>query len=394
MSKANPGSDPAKVISLLCLLVLGSIAVAGLWPFDAPHNAVSWLRDENGLSFGGHGSAVSAGAFRANGSLSDAGCSLEIFLKPGRITGDGSILAFDSSPDPQVPFLLRQYGTSIAVMRYLMDERGNPYRPWFKVDHVLDAGKPVFVTVTSNKGNIAFFVNGVLAKKFSDSGIDSRELTGRLVLANSTVDDSWTGQIKGLAIYDRELTPGQVGKHFQNWTRDQGPAPAEEQSATALYLFNERGGNIVHNRVDPATDLTLPARYFVLHPTLLRSPWEQYAHKGSVWQHWSFWEDIAVNIGGFVPVGFVFFLFFSSVRRVERRALVVVFLGFFLSLGIEGLQFLLPTRDSGMTDLLTNTTGTALGVLLCRSSFARGRWKKALRFVVPASMGSCKARSI
>jgi len=385
MSKANPGSDPAKVISLLCLLVLGSIAVAGLWPFDAPHNAVSWLRDENGLSFGGHGSAVSAGAFRANGSLSDAGCSLEIFLKPGRITGDGSILAFDSSPDPQVPFLLRQYGTSIAVMRYLMDERGNPYRPWFKVDHVLDAGKPVFVTVTSNKGNIAFFVNGVLAKKFSDSGIDSRELTGRLVLANSTVDDSWTGQIKGLAIYNRELTSEQVGKHFQSWTQDQGPSPAEEQSATALYLFNERGGNIVHSRIDRATDLTMPAKYFVLHPALFRSPWEQYSHGRSVWKRWSFWEDIGVNVGGFVPVGFVFLAYFSSVRHMRRPALAVLLLGFFLSFAVEAFQRLLPTRDSSMTDLLTNTTGTALGVLLYRSSSARGLWTKALEFAVTSS---------
>jgi glycopeptide antibiotics resistance protein len=385
MSKANLGSDPAKIISLLCLLVLGSIALAGLWPFHAPHNAVSWLRDENGLSFGGHGSAVSAGAFRANGSLSHAGCSLEIFLKPGRISGDGSILAFDSSPDPQVPFLLRQYGTSIAVMRYLVDEHGNVARPWFKVDQVLEAGKTVFVTVSSNKDNIAFYVNGVLAKTFSDSGIGSWELTGRLVLANSTVDDSWTGQIKGLAIYNRELTSEQVGKHFQSWTQDQGPSPAEEQSATALYLFNERGGNIVHSRIDRATDLTMPAKYFVLHPALFRSPWEQYSHGRSVWKRWSFWEDIGVNVGGFVPVGFVFLAYFSSVRHMRRPALAVLLLGFFLSFAVEAFQRLLPTRDSSMTDLLTNTTGTALGVLLYRSSSARGLWTKALEFAVTSS---------
>lgn len=385
MSKANLGSDPAKIISLLCLLVLGSIALAGLWPFHAPHNAVSWLRDENGLSFGGHGSAVSAAAFRANGSLSHAGCSLEIFLKPGRISGDGSILAFDSSPDPQVPFLLRQYGTSIAVMRYLVDEHGNVARPWFKVDQVLEAGKTVFVTVSSNKDNIAFYVNGVLAKTFSDSGIGSWELTGRLVLANSTVDDSWTGQIKGLAIYNRELTSEQVGKHFQSWTQDQGPSPAEEQSATALYLFNERGGNIVHSRIDRATDLTMPAKYFVLHPALFRSPWEQYSHGSSVWKRWSFWEDIGVNVGGFVPVGFVFLAYFSSVRHMRRPALAVLLLGFFLSFAVEAFQRLLPTRDSSMTDLLTNTTGTALGVLLYRSSSARGLWTKALEFAVTSS---------
>jgi VanZ family protein len=372
-------------MSLLCLFVLGSIVVAGLWPFHVPRNAVSWPRDENGLRFTGHGSAVSASVFRTNRPPNDRGCSLEILLRPGRITGGGSILAFDSSPDPQVPFSVRQYGTGLAVQPYLVDEHGKVTQQWFKVDHVFDASKHVFLTITSSKDGIALYVNGVLAGRSLDSEILSRELTGRLVLANSTVDDSWRGEIIGLAIYNRELTPAQVSRHFQSWTPDQGPLPTGEQSLIALYLFNERGGNIVHNRVDPATDLTLPAKYFVLHPALLRSTWNQYSHTRDVWKGWNFWEDLIVNIGGFVPVGLVFSVYFSSVRYIGRPALVVILLGLFLSFSIEALQRLLPNRDSGMTDLLTNTTGTALGVLLYRSSSVRGLWTKALEYVVPSS---------
>lgn len=381
MNKAHLGSAHAKIVSLLCLFVLGSIAVAGLWPFHAPRNAVSWLTDKNGLRFSGHGSAVSAGAFRSSRPPNNTGCSLEILLKPARTTVGGSILAFDSSPDPRVPFLLRQYGTSLAVLRYVVDEHGNVTRPWYKVDQVLEAGKQVLVTVTSSKDNVALYVNGVLARRFSDSGIVSRELTGQLVLANSTVDDSWTGQIMGLAIYSRELTPAQVREHFQSWTPDQEPSLTGEQALTARYLFNERGGNIVHNQVDPATNLIVPAKYFVLHPALLLSTWAEYSHTGSFWKRWSFWEDLGVNICGFVPVGFVFFAYCFSVRHIERPALVAVLMGLFLSFSIEALQRLLPNRDSGMTDLLTNTTGTALGVLLYRSSYVQDLWMKALEFV-------------
>ena len=106
----HPGSTHAKIVSFLCLFVLGSIAVAGLWPFHVGPNAVSWLRDKNGLRFNRHGSAVSTGEFRTSQSPKDRGCTLEILLRPGRIAGGGSILAFDSSPDWEVPFLLRQYG--------------------------------------------------------------------------------------------------------------------------------------------------------------------------------------------------------------------------------------------------------------------------------------------
>jgi VanZ like protein/concanavalin A-like lectin/glucanase superfamily protein len=380
MNKAHLDSAHAKIVSLLCLFVLGSIAVAGLWPFHVPRNAVSWLTDKDGLRFSGHGSAASAGAFRSRRPPNDTGCSLEILLKPARTTASGSILAFDSSTDPRVPFLLRQYGTSLAVLRYLVDEHGQVTRPWYKVDQVLEAGKQVLVTVTSGKDNVALYVNGVLARRFSDSGIASGELTGQLVLANSTVDDSWRGEIMGLAIYSRELTPGQVREHSQSWTRDQEPLSAGEQALTARYLFNERDGNIVHNQVDPATNLIVPAKYFVLHPAFLRPTWAEYAHAGSFWRRWSFWEDLGVNVCGFVPVGFVFFAYFSAVRRLRRPALMAVLMGLFLSCSVEVLQRLLPNRDSGMTDLLTNTTGTALGVLLYRSSYVQDLWMKALEF--------------
>jgi concanavalin A-like lectin/glucanase superfamily protein len=222
MTNQNPGSAHAKMVCASCLFVLGCVLVVGLWPFHTPRNAVSWLKNENGLCFSRHGSVLSARAFRTTRSLNDTGHSLEIWLVPAR-TGGGSILAFDSSPDPHMPFLLRQYGTSIAVQRHAVDERGNVTQLWSTVDHVFQPGKRVFVTITSNKNNTELYVNGVLAGTSSDPGIVSRELTGRLVLANSTVDDSWTGQISGLAIYDRELTPAQVSNHFQSWTPDQGP---------------------------------------------------------------------------------------------------------------------------------------------------------------------------
>ena len=81
-----------------------------------------------------------------------------------------------------------------------------------------------------------------------------------------------------------------------------------------------------------------------------------------------FWKDVGINIIGFVPFGFSFFAYFSTVRITKKAALLVVLLGFFTSLTIEVLQAWLPTRSSGINDLITNTLGTGLGVLFYRSS--------------------------
>jgi hypothetical protein len=89
----------------------------------------------------------------------------------------------------------------------------------------------------------------------SDEGIAYWELTGRLLLANSTIDDSWNGQIAGLAIYDRELTPTEVSKHFQGWISHRGNSMMGDESLIALYVFDERAGSTVHNRVDPNNQL-------------------------------------------------------------------------------------------------------------------------------------------
>jgi glycopeptide antibiotics resistance protein len=77
-------------------------------------------------------------------------------------------------------------------------------------------------------------------------------------------------------------------------------------------------------------------------------------------------DDIAINILGFMPFGFIVYRY-RRLAKPDGRAWNVVWAvcaGATISLAIELTQVWLPNRYSSATDLLTNTLGTFLGALL------------------------------
>ena len=346
------------LLRTICAFVLLGILVAGLSPFHAPKNAVSWSSGGGGLYLGKYASIVSAGPFKADISRTDGACSLEIWLAPRRVRSSGTILAFYWPESGITPFALRQSLGDLVIQRPSQDRLRRPKKAKVYVDDVFSRQKPVLVAITSDQSGTTVYGDGAFVRKYPNFTFLNGDLSGRLIVGNSPVTtDDWSGQVRGVAIYDRELTANEVSQHFVSWTNGAGKALATTQGAVALYLFDERGGNIVHNQIDSATDLLIPERFFVLHEQFLERPWDEFR------QDWNYWRDVCINVAGFIPLGFSFFAYFLTVRKLKRPVLVTVVLGFAVSLTIEVLQSLLPTRDSGMTDLITNTLGTALGVL-------------------------------
>jgi hypothetical protein len=336
------------------------ILVAGLWPFHAPRNGISWLGQENGLLFGKHGSIVSASPFKGRAAQGDDSCSLEIWLKPSRIDSGarGIILAFYLPESRVVPFALRQFRDGLVVEHKSQDVAGKKTEIY--VGDILSSQKPILVTITSGAAGTATYADGVLVKKVPNFAISSRDLKGQFVVGNApTTAYSWSGLLKGLAVYDRELSAAEVSQGFVDWTKGGQPDSAGGQ-VVAHYRFDEGDGNVVHNQVDAATDLLIPERFFLLHPKFLERPWDELR------PGWRYWKDVVVNVVGFIPLGFFFYAYFSEVRKARHSAALTIAFGFAVSLAIEVLQAFLPTRDSGMTDLITNTFGTAVGVMVFR----------------------------
>lgn len=357
----------ARSLGPICVLVVCGLLVLGLQPFLRPRNTVSWLPAENGLQFGDNGTIWSTGMFPAAGPPQAAAGSLEIWMEPESSNASNTFLAFTTPGNP-LQLSLHQYHSSLVLRR---EDPGR--RPGvIGIDHVFQAGRPVFLSITSGARQSAMYVDGVLADRFPGFRL-GEDFTGQLVVGTSPVEDeSWAGRLRGLAIYARALTAEEVAQHYASWTRQGHPGLSGGERAVAVYLFDERAGRAIHSVIRPGIDLHIPERYALAHQLFLQPFWTEYKPT------WSHWRDMLVNLVGFVPLGFVCGLYWSRVRPLKHAALVSTLLGLAVSLTIEVLQSYLPMRNSGTTDLFTNTLGTYLGYWLLATKGVQARLARIL----------------
>src|SRR5580704_13278003 len=294
------------ILLAICLLVLCGMLVAGLWPFHAPRNEVSWLSGRNGLLFGKHGTIVSASPFKAGTSQDENACTLEMWLEPTRVDSGGTILAFYRPANDVAPFGVRQFRSGLVLERGRqtnLAKRAGAY-----VGDVFKTSKPVFVTVTSGQAGAAIYVDGTLVNNFPSFAFSREDLTGQLIIGDGpSTTYTWSGQFKGLAIYDRELTAAEVSQHYANWTENGRADLAKGVGVVALYLFDEGSGSVVRSQVGSAPDLLIPEHFLVVHKWFLEPFWKEFR------PGWSYWKDVGVNIAGFIPLGFFFCAYFSLV---------------------------------------------------------------------------------
>jgi hypothetical protein len=373
-----PAYELSRVVSLLCSLTFGIVLMAGLWPFYPPRNEAKWVENENAIRFGRYASLLSISDFSTNKSNDDGLGSIEVWLTPTVLHSSKTILAFESAEHPGDPFRLIQSDNDLVVQQHNVDEHGICRTAQLSLRDVFRPNERIFVAITLGRHQTNVYIRGVLALASPILGASTKNLTGRLVVGNSpNSNNSWSGDMSGLAIYHRQLTAFQVAEHYRSWATVQKPHISQDEAPVAVYLFNEHNGTVIHNQLDAGTDLLLPARFALLHPPFLDPVWRRFRFG---WPGWGFWSDVLVNIGGFVPIGFLLLAYLSVLESVKRPAATTILLGFLLSLSIESLQWFLPTRDSDMTDLMNNTLGTIVGVSFYRSAGIQKVWLRFMNY--------------
>jgi hypothetical protein len=331
------------------------VLYAGLYPFHVPPNEVEWIGSVNGLRFGEHASIRSTRPFAAP---EHGGRTIELWIEPGITDDSNTILAFDSPSSPR-GLAFSQSDSDLEIRIESSSAWRHETSSKLYIDNAFRGGGPAFWTVVFGPFGTEVFKNGKIIR-WAQLKATGNEMSGQLLVGNSAIfSNSWSGTLRGLAIYDSALTPSQVWQHFVGWTSRGAPQIAPGDVCTALYLFDEHNGAIAHSRAGIQNDLEIPSRFTVLRKTTLDPVWRAF--------NWGrgFWEDALINVTGFVPFGCLFCAYFSD-RGVRSPMLCAIIVGVAASTTIELGQVFLPTRDSSMDDLINNSLGAALGAALYR----------------------------
>lgn len=348
----------------LRLLILGTVVgilLATLWPFNPfPRNRVDWLRGTNGVKFDTPGLILSKSPLIVV-SRSQS-CSLELLIQPANTESVHPILEF-YDPHGNKGFTVRQWQEGLVVSHHVVDTRGKLTAEKVDLIDVLRPQQPLLLTITSDSNGMVVYFNGDRPRQYPTFVISPGELAGEIVLGTSAENYvPWVGEVRGLAVYSSKLSQDEARRHYDNWTA--GRSSASDENTIALYPFSERTGREIRSAIPSAPDLVIPAIFTVPYKKMLKFAVDEFQAT------WSYFGDLLSNIAGFAPLGFLLCAYLS-ISKGKKHAFYAILAGAALSFMIEVLQFYIPPRGSGITDVITNTTGTALGALLTQSRLGR-----------------------
>lgn len=363
-----------RLLGGICLLICAGILLVGFWPrhFQSV-NQVSWLEDQKGIEI--HAKYYKLGIIYSPDPLlvpaelsQQGGITLELWLesKFKRRNHLGYILSLYAGKNAEL-LVLGQWRSSLIVRSRDITPIGRENYRNISLRNALPVGERRFLTLVSSQEGTRIYLNGKLAQSYPRThlSLPGNPAPVQLVLGIApNGDDRWSGKLLGLAIYNQELPANQVLEHYQEWTRGRWERLRTDDGLVALYPFNERGGQWVHNHASMGNNLLIPSTFEVLEKKILVAFWRNFSlSRCSV-------KDIVLNVFGFIPLGFCLSAYLREAGKFSQHinyALAIV-VGGCLSLTIEVFQIYQPLRSSSLLDLILNILGTGLGVILLHLS--------------------------
>jgi hypothetical protein len=331
---------------VLTVLLLG-LAYATFTPFNFGQPNRAEIDRSGGLVFRGYSTA-----YPAVPPAKIAHCdSFTLVLRLQTALGGGQGCIFDYAREERyVNLRAEQYGDDLI---FSVGTAGPRQRAYLALSHALKVGEPITV--------ILFFDGQTLSGWQSRGGVQKSTLpagshlrwdsTATLTLA-STINGKfeWYGTLWSMTFFDRILTLDDV---VMNEPGPDTPDPLLSYDTRSVF------GRMIpdHGRA-PAVDLTVPEGALVPGHDFLESP-------ASYWHGRAYVSDIIMNILVFIPLGFLAALVArNQITRYWPAFLVAVGAILLCTFCIEIIQHYLPTRNSSVMDIVSNTVGGATGAWL------------------------------
>ncbi len=352
-----------RLLILFFVIIFFVILYFGLRPKNyLGSNNTTWLSAKPGIHFGLYSVAYTHQPFI---SFYESNIlSVEMALKPeiGQHNKGFKLLFVLHNGEDSSQLLIGQYGTWIIAMNG--DDYDNTKKaPRISVKDALLHDKTRHLTITSGKEGTKIYLDGKLSKTKNDLLLKVPEGKNktRLIVANSVYgQQSWTGEIYGLAIYRYPLSEQDVAFHYKQWIKENNFEFAIKADPEVLYLFDEKAGEIVLDKSGGNLHLEVPLKMQLLKKKILAIP----VYNSKLKRLYVI--DIILNFIGFIPMGFILNALFLRLGRADYRyaGLIVIIICFSISLAIEITQAWIPSRSSSLLDLILNTFGASIGVIL------------------------------
>jgi VanZ family protein len=336
-------------------------------------NNVRWLATSHGIEFPQEGQVLSASSTESlcNRLLTGKGLTLEVWAATDNQNqaGPARIVSYSLNPAER-NFTLGQSKKKLIMRLRTTATDLNGTNPHVEVDNVFGISEPQHIVVAYDFSEQRIFVNGEIRLRQSVPAgrFSNWDPSYYLVLGNeATGDRPWIGKIFYLAIYDRALSRQEIHKSYlAGRSRDRLLSKKASGASNGLvmrYLFDEKKGHIVSDDSDPdgPLDLFIPNK-IQNHEKI--SLFKEF--KGSL-KGGKLLGDLVLNILIFMPLGFLSHAVLRNRYGSSfKTCAFVVVAGTLFSFSIESLQHISMTRHTSVIDIITNMSGTAVGVCVDR----------------------------
>ena len=342
-----------KRLGIIVWLYMGFLLVIGLWSFRFnPKNNITWL-ENGGLQFKKYSitysNPISSSLFEK--FIYSKEITIEAVVEPEDAVARkyNYILSFGKEKK-QGNFSFVQFEDDLKVYIKTTEMPSGKNINMIQADNIFTDKGRKHILVTLKDQVVKIWINGVIVKEaYVNGSFENWDPGSRIYAGNEESGNrSWEGIIYSISLFDHALSPDILRN--------------DENKPLVSYNFNQSiNRNIIENQGVWEKDFYLyaPGYFKVPGISLLDMPERYYLHS------LRFFEDVFINVIGFIPFGcLVFVKLLQEGRSLYKAFLLSVVFGFSISLGIELFQIFLPLRASSIVDLFNNTLGTLIGAVI------------------------------